>query len=505
MLIKLLSGKYTLPLLWAAVIVTYFFLSTSFLLEMPQVWPDEAYLADIALNYQKTGRIGTDLWGNTIIGIKDSFYWYPPVYLYILAYWFKFFGFSIVTMRMLSVILGAFFLIIFYLYSSRFFLSDIPNTKKRLVLVCTLFLMVIDNTFLKAVRLGRAEILVLVWGLLSLCTLHLAQSARKKKWIFYAITGFILAMAFLTHFLSIVFTFAAAINILFFKKLNDLKHNYIILVVSFLIPVILWLFNIYPNFYIFLEQLSLQREFRLLVDTYLISVFKYAPIEQKAIYCIYLALSLLFLLFSFIKKTKQYFIILILLGLSWALYIFGKLEWYSVYPVVFIYLSAYLLISQTFLTKPKQSKIFSFPGKLTFILIIILFVLNFIIYFKAFQFNNQHKDLYLNFSKEVKNIIPPEKTVYLSTTPDLYFTLKNRNQLYEFPSMRVKIKDYINLLNNTDYIIINFHLERMFIGNVLYKYIELNKLKEYEVGKPELYQAQIIELRPKNQRSDMLQ
>ncbi len=163
-------------------------------------------------------------------------------------------------------------------------------------------------------------------------------------------------------------------------------------------------------------------------------------------------------------------------------------------------MGSFVLVSQIFQTTDKKSKTFVILGWLALFLLVFLAGLNLKIYLDQFKTNNQHKNLYLNFGEQVRKVIPSQKTIYLSTTPDLYFELQGRNRLYEFPSISPKIKEYIDLLNDSDYLVINFHLERMFVGNLLDKYIELNKLKEFSAGEFGIYQAKIIELKPKKER-----
>jgi len=465
---------------------------------MPPVWPDEAYLADVALNIQRTGRVGTDIWGDTVIGIRDSFYYYPPVYIYTLAYWFKLVGFSIYSQRILSVIFGAILLVIFYLYSKSL-LPELSEPKKKIVLMVTMFCLVIDNVFLKAVRIGRTEVMILIFITLSMYMLQQVQNINKNRWIFYGLIGFLLGLAFLTHFLSIVFISLVLVNLMLSAQTKNLRRDYLLLVILFSSPIILWVITVLPNYQTFLNQLSLQSNFRVLMSPYVEGVFKHAVLEERIIYYIYFVLSLAFLLLTFLNKSKQYLILLTAIVLSWAVCFFGELEWYSIYPVFFLYICISILVSHL-ITNRKQPPVLLWLGGLTVFLTACLLILNFGIYGKFHRFNTQNPNHYFKFSEQVKEIIPPQKTVYLSTTPDLFFTLYGRNSLSEFPALVPKTKEYIKQLDNSDYLLINFRLDRRFVGNLLDKYIELNQLREFSVEGSGSYQAKIIELRPKKDR-----
>ena len=105
--------------LLAGILVVYFFLALSSLLDNPPVWPDEAYYADIALNLLRENRLGTDLWGDMIPGSRTNFYQYPPGLFYLFAGLFSLTGPSIYFQRLLAVIAGAGFLVGFYFFCKK--------------------------------------------------------------------------------------------------------------------------------------------------------------------------------------------------------------------------------------------------------------------------------------------------------------------------------------------------------------------------------------------------
>ncbi len=496
----------------------YIFLQSNFFLNEPQIWPDEAYLADVAINILNEGRVGTDIWGDTIVGIKNSFYWYPPVYINTLALWFKIFGFSILNQRLLSLSLSLIFLVILYFFFQNF-LKDLESKKRKLISLGLILFLIFDNTFLKIAKMGRTEMMVVTLGFLSLFICQIAQDTRSKRMLI--LVGLLLGLTAMIHLLGLFFFITALITVALNQKKIFVNKEFYQFLVAFFIPIIIWLISIFPNYLILIAQLSFQGEFRNLVPSYIESVFRYLPIEQKIIYVIYILLSLIsFVSFifrentsqlaagvntkiklvplgypaacsgeGFIKRRGEYSFLPLGLLISWLICFFGKLEWYVIYVVCFMYPLVFLqLFKKRFLLSP-----------IMLILLVALFVFNIKTRFSQYLIYTDKKDAYFQFGELVKSKISDGKIVYLSTTPDLYFIFKGRNPIYELPLLRTKVEEYKSLLNKTEYMIINLRLDRLFVGNLLDRYIVLNKMNEYEVGNS-LYRAKIIELVPADMR-----
>jgi len=82
-------------LLYVLSAVPFVFFTVRLLLWGPPVWPDEAIYTDVALTLNKTGHLATTIFGTAIPGAQEHFYFYPPLYFFILAQWMKVFGSSI--------------------------------------------------------------------------------------------------------------------------------------------------------------------------------------------------------------------------------------------------------------------------------------------------------------------------------------------------------------------------------------------------------------------------
>lgn len=468
-------------------LLIYLILNLNFLLFEPLVWPDESYIADVANNVTQNAGRGTNLWGNTIAGISKSLYWYPPIYINILAVWFKFFGLSIFSQRILSTIMGAALLVVLYLFIQR----GAVIKKKKLAGAILMLGLIIDNTFLKSTRIGRPEILVVLLGFLSLFLYQLTKETKFKN-IFSISAGIFSALAFLTHFIGIFFFLLILASLLIEKKFKIIKdRNSILFIFAFILPVLFWLASILPDLSAFLQQLFLQGSFRLVVPSYIEAIFKHSSIEQKTVYIIYVILSGISFINILTDRSVYSFYLLLGLFAGWLICLIGKLEWYPIYLISFLYPLVVINIFNS------TSKNFSLVTK---IFLVGLFLINVKMYFTSVNLYMDKKESYYVFGQNAKKIIPEGKTVYLSTTPDLYFLLRERNFLYEFPGFHPDQRAYLDLLNDSDYIIINFHLERLFVGNLLDRYIEYNKVKTHQVEDSQLYQAEIIELVPKGIR-----
>ena len=93
-----------LPLYFFLSIIPWIVLTSLLFLKDPMVWPDEAIFVDSAKTLLATGRLATNIFGDSIPGLTQHADWYPPLYFYLLAGWIRMFGASIESVRMLSVI-----------------------------------------------------------------------------------------------------------------------------------------------------------------------------------------------------------------------------------------------------------------------------------------------------------------------------------------------------------------------------------------------------------------
>ncbi len=492
---KIPTLKYNLIFLF--IVSLYTIISISLLPFEPRIWPDEAYLADIASNILRYGRIGTDLWGTIIFGADNHFSWYPPLYLFSLAGFFKVFGTSIINQRILSVIIGGIFLFAYYLLGKSVTINYKPRIGNFLVF-SSMILLILDPIFQKGVRIGRSEILVLFFITLGLYLFRNAfNKANPKKNLIYFLAGLSIGLASITHLIAGLFFIAIAATVVIQKKSGVFTKPNIYLYLGFIAPLLLWIISISPNYYPFLKQLSLQRHYHKLVISHVEAVYKYGSIIEKVTYAIYITLTLVTIRWSLIKKNLNHLFLVFILISSWAICFLGKLEWYSIYFLPFLYLLG-TIINYNFIRSKRVIQ--KFAGITILIAFAYLVIMNIKTYLESYKTYTAHKQDYEYVGKEITSIIPQGKSVYLSSIPDFYFVLGDKYTLYQFPPLPPKVNEYLDLLDKTDYVVINIHLEAIYVGGLLARYIDINKASEYTVGKASLYQARLIELTPRNKR-----
>lgn len=475
------------------ILIIFFFLGIALLLKEPPIWPDEAIYADIVTNLIKEKRLGTDLWQGTIPGVENYALWYPPVFFYFLFFWFKIFGFSIINQRILSFLIAIIVLIFYSLLVKK--IINIDKSKTLFPAVVSLFALVVDVVFLKASRVSRPEIFILFFGFLSFWFFW--QSLNHRRSFFFVIlSGLFSALAFLTHTIALFIPISILSFVLVKKKLPIFfSHQFYLFLVSFFMPIFIWFISIFPYFEILKKQMALAIQRKNLEWPWLWIALHDQPLTIKLIIVLYLVLTFLFLIISLMNKNDSKIFLTLIILFSWVFSTYGRMFWYFVFPVPFIYFSFALTFSEI------KNNFFRQIYMLIFIFLIALNIkLN--IDFISTQSNQNYS--YNRFINNILKIVPENKTVFLSSIPDPYFGFKekrgNKNRLYQFPVLKTEKEKYIKILNKSDYIIYTGSYETLIFGDLQQKYIEKNKEIIYPINEPYQYQALIIKLKPKNQR-----
>lgn len=478
-------GKLNI-LVFLFILIVFLYLTISLLLFDPPIWPDEAYIVDSAISLLNKGQISTELFGPLIPGSTEKILWYPPVLFILLSGWIKVFGVSIIHERLLSLTAASFFLLIYYLLSKSI-------TKSVLFSFVPLILLILDNNFLKTSKIIRPEIFVLLFSSFSLylsLKINQINLSSPVKNLLALSAGIVLSFAFLTHFMAIIFVIPVFLLIFYQQRFNLLKSKIIQLFsLGFFIPLLLYFVSIIPNFSLFLEQISLQNQFRLSFKSSILTAFCCGSLETKITFFTYFSTATIFLLYSIFQKKALYLNLSFIQILSLFYMIVGKLEWYTVMIVPFT------LLSLTILIKNLNNHFIIF---IIITLITILTLSNIKIYFQNLNFYNNGDYVYDKFKEEILAIIPDHSAVFISTIPDAYFVFKpNRsNVLFQFVSMPEERKDLEFVLNKSDYIILNQTLGDPRLLDFFIKYVELNESEAFNIGSKNQYQAIIIKLKP---------
>ena len=461
------------PLGVCLILILFLYLAQSCLLDCPPVWPDEAYIADISRNLMQRGQISTNLWGTMIPGAQESVLWYPPGIFYLYSSFFKIFGLSVEGLRGLSTVFGVLVLVVFFTlirnYSHSFPIAAIAT-----------ILLGLDNFFLRASRIARPEIFVLFFGLLSFYLFYktLQNSRLHPKGV---IVGFTCALSALFHFSGLIFGAAILGHIIFLEKSKFLRSKrFIYFVLGFSAGFALWLPKLISNLPIFFEQIVLESQYRGLSPYFLHILFRSGSAYQIIITFLYIGISLYFIFYSKID-FKKYLCIYLALIFAWIFAIVGKIEWYVVLAVPFVYLAAILIFIKNFAT----------AKKMIIILAVLILALNLKIYLDSLPKND-----YKAFAAKVLEYIPKEKTVYVSAIPDPYFefTKRGENHLFYFPPLPTSKENYLKVLEQSDFIVINSNFEAAFVGDALEKYLEENTKRQTDIEAGN-YAAAVIELK----------
>lgn len=473
------------------IITLFLLLSTYLLLDEPFIWPDEALYGDIARNIASENRLGTDLLKGLITDVENHAYWLPPLFMYAVAAWLKVFGTTIEVQRYFSVFLSILLLLLFYEGAKSYINLKSKNLKIILPLTIT-FLFAIDAAFLKASRLSRPEIMVLVFALAALLSYSRASKPHKKQNLLLAVTGALLGLATITHLIAICFAVAFGAHLIYVHKKNlfRFKGNYLF-TLAFFTPILIWIASIYPNYNLLINQLNLISESRTYTIPWYINVINF-PLLTKLSYFLYILISISFIIYSLKNRKSHYLLLSAILISIWVFVTLGEIYWYTIYPIPFVYLALLVFLSKILSSPKKNVRI-----KLTKIFLIsissFLIFSNLAGYLNLFNYHKNRTN-YQIFSNQILENIPENKTVLLTSLPDAYFAFsKNRNKLYEYPAFFANVNDVEKVLDQTDYIVFSGFFSPDPVSNYIDQYITKNTESIKDLTSP--YKIMIIKLK----------
>jgi hypothetical protein len=450
-------------------------------LKEPPVWPDEGGLAQYAIQVAK----------DPLNYIQT----YPSIYILALSGWFHIFGISIVNQRILSLIAGILTGVILYLILKHNFI------KHRFSTILFFLILLTDFTFLQATRVGRPEMLTLIFGMSSLYFLFEFSRTDYKKAIFLLLSIFSSAIAFLLHLNAFIFLLIIAIiTLLNIKKIYQNNKKFLIFLTIIIIPTIFWLAT---RLSLFIGTVFLRIKIGNAQGAWLTTVFDSKPLELKLIYLSYIFTTILFFIYFIMKPKKELLIVFVSLILSWIVFIFNKDFWYAVYPLLFIVIALVVLFDKSLESwlenKSTLNKFFLFS---TLIISAVLFLSNLKFQGEILLLEGGDKYSYEKYSMDIQKYIPDNKVVFSSSIPDTFFVFAERknNTFIRFPQSFILKVTYMYDLNRSDYIIFNGSYGDNYYGDIVLRYIEKNKLNIVQIGEPSQYQAYIVELKPKDQR-----
>lgn len=190
---KLFSAK-------ALILITIFVIYSAFALisltKEPYVFKAEVGFANNAhyfLDKDKFSEPSKPFSGQLSAPENLLFVIHPSAYYWLLAVTTHFFGFNIYTIRLTSFFIGLLLLFLFFSILKRII-------KKESLALAILFLLAVDQAFVRSSRLGRPEILLTLFMALSF--LFYIKTFEDNKNIDYILSGFFSGLALMTHISS---------------------------------------------------------------------------------------------------------------------------------------------------------------------------------------------------------------------------------------------------------------------------------------------------------------
>lgn len=452
---------------------------TTFLTD-PKIWPDEAIYFDTYTTLSKTGIMATNIFKDAIPGLQVRAFWYPPLYFYILSFWTTFFGQTIEVARSFSFVcslatIGVFIGVLKMLF------------KKWSYIALGVVLLIFDTNFETAAKTARMDMLTFLF-IVSAVWVYL-QARMHKKAMYYWALGVLFGLAIITHPLGFIAPVTIFPFLLFDKDTLKRKfiHTFCVLVPVF-IALMWWYGLIMRYFSLFLDEYMLQFARKTLEAGSVVNLLQ-GDIVWRILFVLYALLSLL-LLYSCIryKTWILWFSFLGLLVSTFAI-LWGKEGWYLLYFQPFITLS---LLGLMHVFSQQQNKLLQ---KIIIIFCIIVFSAN--SFFTVVKIQNSKNADYYAYTGQINQYIPNNATIFLATIPDPYFGLLQRPgiSIIEFPTVPISSLEYKRLLDQSDYVIVNF-MPDIRISQYVNKYA----VKITQTTTANEYVTFVVQLAPKNKR-----
>jgi 4-amino-4-deoxy-L-arabinose transferase-like glycosyltransferase len=464
-LIKATTAKVAIFVLVLASMAWFGYFAKPLLLKHPPVSVDEALFANPAISLLHHGTMSTDLLRGTMPGIGQHTYWTPPLYFLYLAAVFRIAGPSLVSLRLATTATALAVLFLTYLLSIRTGLSR----RMALLPVC---LVAVDAMFLRGALVGRMDMLTLCFILLALWM----ATRSFAPWNSF-VTGVTCAIALLTHPAGIVAPIAVIAFYLLSAESRRLR-SFVPLMAGILIPFLPWLIYISfaPRDFLaqFGGQLARKAKGHNLHDSF-VSFFFYligqyandgGPITDilwvLPLWIVGLAgLGDAARLASSQDRSRARSLYLIYGSqiLIIALILWSGQVWYIVYVIPITAIGVIHFLNNT-LSPPRGI------SGMALAFLVLCCVGGFVVMNlrHTARVNYRQNILYRpefdypQWSSEVSRKTPPGSTVLLCLTPDLYFGLKDRQDLtlreYLPPNIPIGHDAYWSYLSQADYVIV---------------------------------------------------
>jgi 4-amino-4-deoxy-L-arabinose transferase-like glycosyltransferase len=245
------------------VVVLYCSLSIPLLLKWPPPIADEVVFGDAARTLVQNGYLGTQL----VSGMESHMYWQPPIYFFSVAQAIKISGYSLSSLRVFSVLVGAVVILMVFFIGLQ--VGGHATARLGSLLVAC------DPPFVNYIKLARMDGLCILFVLMALAVF--LKPVFQSKSTNSLTAGFLAALAAFTHPFGVIAVLVFTFWILEDSSISirERLKGISLLLFPVLVGVFLWGLWIIQDTHAFIEQMSYQfaRKDRPLILT-LVNTFK---------------------------------------------------------------------------------------------------------------------------------------------------------------------------------------------------------------------------------------
>jgi 4-amino-4-deoxy-L-arabinose transferase-like glycosyltransferase len=317
-------------------------------------WADEGWFANAPYTLITKGWLGTTALepAGFLKGINQYTYWVMPLHLLLQAGWYKVFGFSLLSMRSISLVFGLLALV------SWFLIMKSLSGNIRLALF-TVGLIAFDYNFIMSSSFGRMDLMCASLGVSGLAS-YLVLREKNLSWAILVSNCFVVASG-MTHHLGILAFFGLLYLVLALDRKRLNWRHAAIAIVPYVLALAGWSLYILRDPQLFFSQFTgnaktgnrlgalvsplsgLKREITVRYFTGFglgpHSAGHIGPIRLKAlILLMYVVSFVVALLVGDIRKHQGYrtiLIITVIFGLSLSIWDGQKETWYLVHVIPF--------------------------------------------------------------------------------------------------------------------------------------------------------------------------
>jgi len=212
-------------------------------------WSDEGWFANAPLTLVTKGWMGTTVIeqaGHPFMKEMDRYtYWVMPLHLLLQAAWYKLFGFSLLTMRSISLVFGLVAL------ASWFFIMKALSRSNE-VAALTVVLLALDYNFTMSSSFGRFDMMCAALGAAGIAA-YLAWRERNLTYALLLANCFVVASG-MTHHLGLLGLFGLIFFALLFDRKSLRWRHLFVSLIPYVLAAGAWSFYILQSPNAFLTQ-----------------------------------------------------------------------------------------------------------------------------------------------------------------------------------------------------------------------------------------------------------